>query len=133
MEADIADYANQCKICTQHKAKQAVHPMLQRYVPDSYWQDLAAYFFTYKNKEYLLITNMFSLYPFMYQTSSKVADPIIQKLQNLISQDGPPRRLFTDNRPPFSSEDLAKFLLSQCIGHITSLPHYPKSNSFTEM
>ena len=46
IEADIADYVKHCKTCTQHKAKQAVQPMLPRDMPNSLWQDLAAYFFT---------------------------------------------------------------------------------------
>ena len=48
LDADIADYANRCKTCTQHKAKQAVQPMLPRDVPDSPWQELAADFFIHK-------------------------------------------------------------------------------------
>ena len=80
IDADIASYVNCCKICTQHKAKQAVQPMLPRDVPDSLWQDLAADFFTYNHKEYFLIADTFSKYPFSYQTSSKSADSIIKKL-----------------------------------------------------
>ena len=106
--------------------------MLHRDVPDSLWQDLAADFFTYNHKEYFLITDTFSKYPFIYQTSSKSPKSIIKKLQNLISQYGPPKRFFSDNGPPFSLETLQKFLTTQYIGHITSSPHYPKSNGFIE-
>ena len=106
IDTDVADYVNHCKICTQHKAKQAVQPMLCRDVPDSLWQDLAADFFTYNHKEYFLIANTFSKYPFIYQTSSKSADYIIRKLQNLISQYGPPKRFFSHSGPPFPSEAL---------------------------
>ena len=60
LDADITDYVNRCKTCTQHKAKQAVQPMLPRDVPDSPWQELAADFFTHNHKEYLLIVDMFS-------------------------------------------------------------------------
>ena len=82
LDADIANYVNCCKTCTQHKAKQAVQPMLPRDVPDSPWQELADDFFTYNHKEYLLIADTFSKYPFVYQTSSKTAESIIKKLQN---------------------------------------------------
>ena len=92
LDADIADYVNRCKTCTQHKAKQAVQPMLPRDVPDSPWQELAADFFTHNHKEYLLIADTFSKYPFVYQMSSKTAESISKKLQNLISQYGPPKR-----------------------------------------
>ena len=106
IESDIADYVNHCKTCTQHKVKQAVQPMLPTDVPDSLWQDLAADFFTYNHKEHFLIVDTFSKYPFIYQTSSKSAKSIIQKLQNLISQYGPPKRFFSENGSPFSSEAL---------------------------
>ena len=131
LDAKIANNVNHCKTCTQHKAKQAVQPMLPRDVPDSPWQDLAADFFTYNHKEYPLIADTFSKYPFIYQTS-KTAEYIIKKLQNLISQYGPPKKFFSDNGPPFSSEAFQKILASQYIDHITSSPHYPKSNGFIE-
>ena len=91
IDADIANYVNCCKTCTQHKARQAVQPMLPRDVPDSLWQDLATDFFTYNHKEYFLIMDTFNKYPFIYQTYSKSVDSIIKKLQNLISQYGPPK------------------------------------------
>ena len=64
MDVDITD-VNQCNIGTQQKAKQAVQTVLLRDVSDSPWQDLAADFFTYNNKEYILITDTFSKYPFV--------------------------------------------------------------------
>ena len=132
LDADITDYVNRCKTCTQHKAKQAVQPMLPRDVPDSPWQELTADFFTHNHKEYLLIVDTFGKYPFVYQISSKTAESINKKLQNLISQYGPPKRLYSDNGPPFSSKAFQKFLTSQYIDHITSSPLYPKSNGFIE-
>ena len=132
LDGDNANYVKHCKTYAQQKAKQAVQPMFPRDVPDSPWQDLAEDFFTYKHREYLLIADTFSKYPFIYQTSSKSAKSIIKKLQNLISQYGSPKRFFSDNGPPFSSEALQKFLASQYIDHINSSPHYPQSNSFIE-
>ena len=78
LDTNIANYVNHCKTCTQHKAKQAVQPMIPRDVPDSPWQELAADFFTYNHMEYLLIVDTFSKYPFIYQTSSKTAKSIIK-------------------------------------------------------
>ena len=131
IDADITEYVNHCKTCTQHKTKQAVQPMLPRDVPDSLWQDLATDFFTYNHKKYCLIADTFSKYPFIYQTSSKSAESIIKKLQNLISTYGPPKGSFQIMAPSFLQVS-QKFLPSQYIDHITSSPHYPKSNSFIE-
>ena len=80
LDAKITDYVNHCKTCTQYKAKQAVQPMLSGDVPDFPWQDLAADFFTYNHKEYLLIVDTFSKYPFVYQASSKTAKSSIKKI-----------------------------------------------------
>ena len=101
IDANIANYVNHCKTCTQHKAKQAVQSMLPRDVPDSPWQDLAVDFFTYNHKVYFLIADTFSKYPFIYQTSSKSAKSIIKKLQNLISQYGPQKGSFQIMVPLF--------------------------------
>ena len=47
------------------------------------------------NHSATLICNTFSKYPFIYSASSKTADSIQQKPQQLISQYGPPMYIFT--------------------------------------
>ena len=44
----------------------------------------------------------------------------------------PPKRLTTDNGPPFSSEEFNTFLQNQHIDCMTSSPPYPKSNRLIE-
>ena len=132
MDADIAGYVKNCKIWTKHKAMQAIQPMLPRDIPEGPWQDLAADFFHHDNSEYLLFANTFCKYPVLYKVSSKAAEPTTLKFKSLISQYEPSRRLSTDNCPPFSSEAFAKFMQQEHIKHITSSPHYPKSNGFIE-
>ena len=57
---------------------------------------------------------------------------VINRIEQLISQYGYPFSLSTDNGPPFSSENFAKFLAKNKIDHITSSPHYPKWNGYIE-
>ena len=132
IDADISDYVRRCTICTKFKASQSTQPMLPRDIPDSPWQELAADYFTHKGKDYLLIANTFSKYPFVYKVHSKTTDSIINRLQDLFSQFGKPQRFFSDNGPPFSSEPFSQFLTSHAINHITSSPLYPRSNGFIE-
>ena len=70
IDTDIADYVHQCTICTKHKTSPA-QPMLPRGVPDGPWQEIMADYFTHKDKEYLLICDQFSKYPFLYKVSTK--------------------------------------------------------------
>ena len=64
--------------------------------------------------------------------TTKTAETVIQKLTQLFSQYGSPKSLTTDNGPPFSSEAFAQFMSTQRVEHITSSPHYLKSNGFIE-
>ena len=86
----------------------------------------------HKSEDYLLITNTFSKYPFIFKVHSKTTDSIIYYLQDLFSQFGKPQHFFSDNGPPFSSEPFSQFLTSHAIDHITSSPLYPRSNGFIE-
>ena len=132
IDADVVEYVRRCKTCTQHKATQHIQPVIPRDVPEAPWQDLAADFFNFKGKEYLLIADTLSKYPFNFRMTTKTADTFIQKLTQLFSQYGNPKGLTTDNGPPFSSEPFAQFMRNQRVEHITSSPHYPQSNGFIE-
>ena len=132
IDADIVEYVKRCKTCTQHKVTQHIRPMLPRDVPEAPWQDLEADLFNFEGKEYLLIADTFSKYPFAFRMTTKTAETVIQTFTQLFSQKGNPKSLTTDNGPPFSSEVIAQFMSTQRVEHITSSPHYPKSSRFIE-
>ena len=127
IDADISDYVNWCTVCTKHKASPPSQPMLHRDIPDGPWQDIAADYMTHNGQGYLIICDTFSTYPFAYKTTTKSAQSLWACLLELISQYGPPSMLYTDNGPPFASEELTEFLMHQCIEHPTSSPHFPRS------
>ena len=65
MNADIIEYVKHCKTCIQNKATNPAHATNDtKRCARSPWQDLAAYFFTYKTNDYLLVADTFSKYPF---------------------------------------------------------------------
>ena len=64
--------------------------------------------------------------------TTKTTETVIQKFTQLFSQYSNPKSLTTDNGPPFSSEVFTQFMSTQRVEHITSSPHYPKSNGFIE-
>ena len=82
---DIIDYVRHCTTCAKHKARQTVQPMLPLDVPDGPWQEIATDYITHFNKDYLLITDTFSKYAFIYSIHSKTHNSIIQCLQDLFS------------------------------------------------
>ena len=111
IDADIADYVRCCSICAKHKASQAVQPILPNDIPDGPWQELALDYFIHFGKDYLLITDPFSKYPFIFKVHSKTSDSITNHLQDLFSQYGTPRCFYSltmdlhslqNLSPPFS-------------------------------
>ena len=128
MDTDIASYVCQCTICTKHKASPPAQPMIPRDIPNGLWQ-ITAYHLTHKGKEYLLVYNLFSKYPFLFKVSPKSAQSLSKHLLKIILQYRPPCLLYIDNSPPFASDELAQFLQQN---HITSSAHFPRSNGFIE-
>ena len=88
--------------------------------------------FHHKSKEYLVICSLFSKYSFLSKFSSKSAYSLSQKLQELITQYRPPSLIYTDNGPPFVSQEFTQFVQQQYIDHITSSSDFPQSNDFIE-
>ena len=76
INTDIVDYVCWCTICTKHKASPPVQPMLSRDIPHSPWQEIIADYLTHKGKEYFLICDLFSKYPFLSKVTSKLAHSV---------------------------------------------------------
>ena len=108
IDMDIVKYVKRYKTCTQHKATQHIQPVIPRDVPEAPWQDLAADFFHFKGKEYLLVADTFSKYPLAFRMTTKTTETVIQKFTQLFSQYGNLRVLqqTMDHHSP------QKFLLS---------------------
>ena len=106
--------------------------MLPRDIPNCPWQEITANYLTHKGKEYLLVCNLFNKCPFLYKVPTKSAQSLHMHLKELISQYRLPCLIYTNNGPPFVSNELTQFLQYNHIDHITSSPHFPRSNGFIE-
>ena len=84
IDADITDYL---PVHHLHKAQSLspAQPMLPRDIPNGPWQEIASNCLTHKGKEYLLLCNLFSKYPFLYKVSTKSTLSLSMHLQELIS------------------------------------------------
>ena len=57
---------------------------------------------------------------------------VVGILKELFSEQGIPERVMSDNGPQFVSEAFKTFAKLYEFSHVTSSPHYPKSNGFIE-
>ena len=60
------------------------------------------------------------------------AQHVINHFKLMFSEYGWPDTLTSDNGPCYASEAFTKIMQEYNVNHITSLPHYPKSNGLAE-
>lgn len=80
--------------------------------PDRPWSSIAADFFQYEGKVYLLLVDYYSRDVEIYTVTKKVtAAETVAKMKNAFSRHGIPDVLITDNGPQFGSAKLNNFRL----------------------
>ena len=83
-------------------------------------------------KQYLLVCDYFSKFPFIFQTKSTSFASIKHHLQELIVIEGTPNEIMSNNGPAFSNKEFNSFLSGLGIKHTTSSSNYPLCNGFIE-
>ena len=70
--------------------------MMIRDIPNSPWEEITADIFMVNHKDYILISDTFSKYPFLFTMPKKTDKATITRFQKLFAQYGPTRTvLFT--------------------------------------
>ena len=99
--------------------------MITRDIPNGPWEEIC-HQLLHTQRDYLLICNTFRKYPFLFKMSMKTTQMTYQSSKQLFTQCGPARKLFMDNRWPFSSEKFTTYKTQQQVQHVTlSLPLCP--------
>lgn len=130
---DVETMIKNCPICQEHQPAQQRETLLPHDIPKRPWEVLGTDMFNFQGAEYLLVADYYSKYFIVRKlgqdtTSSKV----ISALKQVFAEHGLPEKVFSDNGPQFSSGAFSQFAEQWSFQHITSSPHYPKSNGFIE-
>lgn len=106
---------------------------LQHEVPNGPWQILASDLFSHCGDTYLITADYFSKFFIILKMPQHcTAAAVIASLNLTMSEFGVPLKLVTNNGPQYDSLDFKAFATSWGFTHITSSPHYPRSNGFIE-
>ena len=107
---DITKCIAKCPICQEEASSQRKEPLVQKDIPPRAWHTISADFFDLMGKEYLLVADHFSKFPFVrclpWDCSSKTTQ---ETLKALFSVHGAPEILYTDNGPQFVAYSFAEF------------------------
>ena len=105
--------------------------MIATDIPPRPWHTVGVDLFHLDGMEYLLIADYYSKFPFVRKLGSQMGSThVITLLKQIFSEQGIPQIVRSDNGPQFASHAFTEFRQSYGLNHITSSPHYPRSNGF---
>ena len=130
---DIDDMTRSCTVCQEFHPKQSKETLIPTEVPPRAWHTVGTDIFLFDDDEYLIIADYYSKYPFVRklprgQSNSKT---VVNLTKQIFSEQGVPQVVRSDNGPHFQGQ-YPVFAKDYGFRHITSSPHYPRSNGFVE-
>ena len=132
MNADLHDYIAKCDLCATYQEDQQKEALVSHKIPSRPWETVGCNIFHFEDRDYLCTVDYYSSYFEIDQLKDKTGNEVIGTLKQHFSTHGFPNRLQTDNGLPYSSREFQQFMKSCDIEHVTSSPHYPKSNGKAE-
>ena len=117
INADIECVVASCEVCQTHAKFQKKEPLLPNNVPLRPLHTLATDFFALDEKEYLVITDQYSKFPFercMGQSCNSTK--LIRYLKELFGMHGIPEFLYSDNGTQFTSYEFQQFVSTLYVG-----------------
>jgi hypothetical protein len=132
MSAEIEDKVGRCPTCAECRNANTSEPLIPHEMPDRPWAKIGADMCHYKGQEYLVLVDYYSKFPEVIWLSNLKAHTVITAMKSVFARFGSPEQLISDNGPPFSSAEFAKFVKFWEINHITSSPGFAQCNGQVE-
>ena len=132
MNVTIKEMVTSCSVCAEFQAKNTDQPMQTHQVPNRPWSKVGTDLFTVSGKTFITVVDYYSDFVEIDELSDTMSDTVIQVLKKQFSRHGIPDTVVSDNGSQFTSQEFHEFSLEWEFNHVTSSPHYPKSNGKAE-
>ena len=128
---DIWEAVEKCGIC--QSTSRAAKPVgnISEVSPHA-WHTVGSDLFYCNKMDYLVVSGYFSKYLTVRKIPNTSTHLVIKELGMIFTEFRCPFVLKSDNGPCYTSREFHNFLKFYKVHHITSSPHYPQSNGFTE-
>ena len=128
---DIISKCFQCQIATDEQKQEPVKPTE---IPEMAWHTLSVDFGgPYPDGHYnLVVIDKRTRYPVVEQVKSTTFRSTADQLQRIFATYGVPKRIETDNGPPFNSYEFGKFAKEYGFYHHRVTPEHPRANGEAE-
>ena len=130
MNADIERTVNECDKCQRLRPSQQ-QPSIVSVTASSPMEDLSTDLFSLCGKNYLVVVDRYSGFPWAFKLSSTSTDAVWSCLKRIFFEHGYPRKIMSDNGPQFRGK-FKELCVEKSIQHRTSSPYNPSSNGLAE-
>ena len=134
MDDAIKTFITNCRGCQVSVLKNEKEPLIMTPLPEGPWENLVADFHgPLRTGEYLLIIiDEYSRFPVVEIVNSTSYKTTVQKFDRIFAEFGIPKKLKSDNGPPFNGFDFRKFAKFLGFKHQRITPYYPEANGLVE-
>lgn len=133
LDEDIERICSKCAACVSQRAQPAPAPLHSWPWPEEPWSRINVDFLgPFHSRYYLIIIDAHSKWIEVERVSSTSASAVIDCFRRIFARFGIPKRLVSDNGPPFSSVELATYLKHNGVKHLPVAPYHPSSNGAAE-
>ena len=133
IDSQIKDTCRGCVSCAEHQnkpPKPANHPWM---MPEKPWSRIHVdHAINFMGNNWLIVTDAYSKYPCIHQTSSSSTQATITLLEEDFAHFGYPHTIVSDNATTFSSAEFQLWCHQRGIKHLTSVPYHPATNGAAE-
>ena len=132
LSKQIQDMVENCQTCLKHKVNRP-EPLCPTPFQECPWQEVGIDFFQCQSLDYLIAVDYYSRFiEIVAMNRSKRGSEVVRCLKSMFSRHGIPKRVRSDNGPPFDSGEYAKFANDWGFSISTSSPTFPRSNREVE-
>lgn len=134
MDNDITQKAANCKDCILLAKDSPPTPMKRTPLPHTKWDFIAIDFYSAKNPDFiiLVIVDFFSRFTRATFVKSTSFAATTEALEDTFATYGRPKKILSDNGPPFQSSDFKNWCIDQGIKLVHSTPLLPRQNGMVE-
>ena len=130
---DIEEVVKRCETCQEHQRSNTTETLMPHELPTRAWQILGTDLFHFDNKEYLIVADYYSKFPFIRKMPTPcTSHAVVTATADIFSEHGSPEKVVSDNGGHYDCANYRNFAESWGFEHVTSSPHYPQSNGFIE-
>ena len=133
INSDIENTCKSCESCQEQQDANRREPLLPHCLPARPWQHIATDLLQIHDRHYLLTVDRNSKYPLVDEIAVPITSrSVAVKLSQYCSMFGRPDQILTDNDPQYTGQAFKTFTETWGITHVTSSPHYTRSNGLAE-